>query len=215
MQLGTDEESRRAGLLRKIGEAAQAGVDYIQLRERDLPTRELERLAAEAVALVREAKSKTKLLINSRVDVALASGAEGVHLRSNDLAASEARAIWAKSAKRTDCTIAVSCHSLRDVLSAEGHGADFVAFGPVFGKQGSAEAATGVEAITRIVARGGPVDYKVEAGQTLRMPLVALGGVTVENANACVRSGAAGVAAIRMFQNSDVAEVVRRLKAVA
>ena len=212
MQLGADHHSRRAGLLEKIAEAATAGVDYIQLRERDLKARELERLAAEAVRLVREARSNTRLLINSRVDVALTAGADGVHLRSNDLAASEARAIWAKSAKRTDCLIGVSCHSLEDVLSAESHGADFVVFGPVFGKQGSSEPAVGTQAIVRIVSRGGPVDRRLEAGQSLSMPVIALGGVTVENAAACVRAGAAGVAGIRLFQDGNIAEVVRRLR---
>ena len=212
MQLGADEESRRQRLLEKIKEAAQAGVDYIQLRERDLNSRELDRLAARAVVTVRDAKSKTKILINSRVDVALAAGADGVHLRSNDLAAGDARAIWAKSAGRIDCVIGVSCHSLSELLSAESHGADFVVFGPVFGKQGSIDPAAGIDAITQIARRGGPVDHKVEAGQSLRMPVVALGGVTVENAGACARAGAAGVAGIRLFQQGDIAETVERLR---
>lgn len=214
MQLGADEESRRRRLLDKISEAAEASVDYIQLRERDLTTRDLERLAAGAVRRVRKAKSNTKLLINSRVDVALATGADGVHLRSNDITASEARAIWAKSAKRTDCIIAVSCHSTQEVLSAEAHGADFVVFGPVFGKQGSAEPPTGVEAIACLVNRGGPIDHRLEAGQPLRMPVIALGGVTVENAAACLRAGAAGIAGIRLFQTGSVADTVRRLRAI-
>ena len=213
MQLGDDEDVRRGRLLDKVAEAAQAGVDYIQLRERDLTTRELERLAAEAVRRVRESKSDTKLLINSRIDVALAVGADGVHLRSNDMAASEARAIWTKSARRTNCIVGVSCHSLEDVLTAEGHGADFVVFGPVFGKQGSAESATGVDAIGRIVQRGGPIDPKVEAGQSLRMPMMALGGVTVENAGECLHARAAGVAWIRLFQAGNVTETVRQLRA--
>jgi len=212
IQLGTDEATRRRNLLGCIDAAARAGVDYIQLRERDLTARELEGLAAEAVALVRQGEGKTKLLVNSRIDVALAAGADGVHLRSRDLAASEARAIWDKACHRTDAIIAQSCHSLADVLSAESHGADFAVFGPVFGKQASTMTPTGVEAIGRIVGRGGPADHKVEAGQTLRMPVIALGGITVENASSCVRAGAAGVAAIRMFQQGNIAEVVRRLR---
>jgi len=212
MQLGADEVSRRKRLLEKIAEAARAGVNYIQLRERDLTVRELERLSAEAIAAVRAADSKTKLLINSRVDVALAAGADGVHLRSNDMAASEARAIWAKSAGRTDCVIAVSCHSLADVLSAEAHGANFVVFGPVFGKPGSGDPPTGVDAISGIVGRGAPVDPKVEAGQSLRMSVIALGGVTIKNAASCMRAGAAGVAGIRLFQEGDITETVKRLR---
>jgi thiamine-phosphate pyrophosphorylase len=212
MQLGDKEDSRCRKLLEKIEAATSAGVDCIQLRERDLTARDLERLATQSVEVVRRTKSKTKLLINSRVDVALAAGADGVHLRSDDVAASEARAIWAKSAGRSDCTIAVSCHSLEEVLRAEAHGADFVVLGPVFGKQGSVGSPLGVEAITRIVRRGGPVDRKVEAGQTLRMPVIALGGITVENAAECQHAGAAGIAGIRLFQDGDVAETVARLR---
>jgi thiamine-phosphate pyrophosphorylase len=189
----------REPLLEKISEAARAGVDYIQLREREMTARELERLATDALRRVRESGSRTKLLINSRVDVALAVGADGVHLRSNDIAANEARAIWAKSVGRTDCVIGVSCHSLADVLSAESHGADFVVFGPVFGKIGTSEPPVGVEALR-------------EATSKSEMPVIALGGVTLENARECVEAGAAGVAAIRMFQDGDVAAVVRRLR---
>ena len=212
MQLGADERGREEGLLKRITEAAAAGVDYIQLRERDLTGRELERLAGQAVRRVRDAGSRTKLLVNSRIDVAMGVGADGVHLRSDDIPASEVRAIWAKGVGRTDCVIAQSCHSLQEVLLAESHGADFVVFGPVFGKQGSSQPATGVERISEVVGRGGPADLKVEAGQTLRMPVIALGGVTVENAADCARAGAAGVAAIRMFQQGDVSETVRRLR---
>jgi thiamine-phosphate pyrophosphorylase len=206
-QLGSRER-----LLWKIAEASRAGVDCLQLRERHLSARQLEKLAAEAVRIVQQAGSQTKLLVNSRVDVALAAGADGVHLRSNDMAASEARAIWEKSSGRTDCVIGVSCHSLQDVLSAEGHGADFAVFGPVFGKQGSSDPPVGLNALARVVGRGQPVDRKVEAGQTLRMPVIALGGVSVANARECVEAGAAGIAGIRLFQDGDVMETVRRLR---
>jgi thiamine-phosphate pyrophosphorylase len=215
MQLPGEEQSRRRELLRCVDAAARAGIDYIQLRERDLTGRELLSLAEEVVETVRSAETRTKLLINSRIDVAIASGADGVHLRSNDLKASEARAVWTKSQKRSDCVIAQSCHTLMDVMSAEGHGADFVVFGPVFGKQGNDTPATGIEGIQRITRRGTAPDPKVEAGQSLRMPVIALGGVTIENAAACLRAGAAGVAGIRLFQRGDVAETARRLRALA
>ncbi len=209
-QLADSEASRRRRLLDKIVEASQADVDFVQLRERDLTVRELESLAGEAVALLRG--TDTKLLINSRVDVAIAAGGHGVHLRSNDIAASEARAIWAKATGRTDCVIGVSCHSSKDVLSAEGHGADFAVYGPVFGKQGSTEPPVGMESLRTIAQRGVSPDKKVEAGQSLGMPLLALGGVTVENARACVEAGAAGIAGIRLFQDGKIAELVKRLR---
>src|SRR3979411_839456 len=90
-----DETAQRRLLLEKIAEATRAGVDYIQLREKDLPTSELEKLAREAVNIVRgSSQLKTALLINSRTDVALATQADGVHLRSDDILPSEVRKIW-------------------------------------------------------------------------------------------------------------------------
>src|ERR1700676_5647932 len=85
-QFRGDERARRRALLAKVVEAARAGVDYIQLREKDLSTRELESLAQEVVGLVRENSSSTRLVINSRTDAALAAGADGVHLRADDIA---------------------------------------------------------------------------------------------------------------------------------
>lgn len=209
IQLGADETTRRERLLGRIADAAGAGVDYVQLRERDLTIRKLERLATQAVEALRG--TKAKLLINSRVDVALAAEADGVHLRSTDIAASEARATWAKAAT-TRCVVAVSCHSLTDVLGAEAHGADFAVFGPVFGKQGSPDPPVGIEAIAGVVRRGGPADKKVEAGQSLKMPVIALGSITLENAAACLRAGAAGIAGIRLFQQGDVTTTVKQLR---
>src|ERR1700726_4132726 len=92
-QFRGDEHARRHALLAKVAEAARAGVDYIQLREKDLSTRELESLAREVVSIVHESSQlraenrelRTALLINSRTDVALAVQADGVHLRSNDV----------------------------------------------------------------------------------------------------------------------------------
>src|SRR5882762_491240 len=97
-----DESSRRRRLLEKIREAAIAGVDFIQLREKDLSTRELEFLAREAVKVIAQLRSenqelRTSLLINSRTDVALAVQADGVHLRSNDIFPQDVRAAWPQS----------------------------------------------------------------------------------------------------------------------
>src|ERR1700758_3214952 len=96
---GADAD-QRSTLLRCIAEAALAGVAYIQLREKDLPTRALEQLAREAVRAVRDHSDRTKLLINSRTDIALACGADGVHLPADDLPPSEVRAIWTKCSAR-------------------------------------------------------------------------------------------------------------------
>src|SRR5207237_5538508 len=116
---------RQLRLLKNIGEAARCGIDFIQLRERHLSVRELENLALDAVSQVRKASTGTKLLINSRIDIAIAAGADGVHLRSaGDLSASEARAIFHQAGVVAPI-IAVSCHTLQEVASAEAQGADF------------------------------------------------------------------------------------------
>ena len=218
-QFPGSEAEQRAALLRKIAEAARCGVDYIQLREKDLTARELLELAKEAAAAIRNAapkhpktgiqKLETLLLINSRLDVALACGADGVHLRSDDISAAEARAVWMKAAPNLglgthDCVIAASCHTAGEVRRAESEGADFVVFAPVFEKGG--ERGVGLEAL-RAACRGMP-----EASPAVNLPVLALGGVTLDNARACLEAGSAGIAGIRLFQDNDVAEVVARLR---
>ena len=187
-------------LLAKISEAACAGVDYVQLREKDLPARELELLAREAVCIVRETrnvKRETRLLINSRSDVAVATGADGVHLPSDDISASDARAVCSSVLSRR-VIIAVSCHTADEVRRAETQGADFAVFGPIFEKVGTS-------------LRLGLAGLRA-ACHVGRLPVLAIGGVTLDNAAACIEAGAAGVAAIRLFQENDVREMVEKLR---
>ena len=211
-----DEPTRRRRLLEKIFEAARAGIDYIQLREKDLPTRELESLAREAINTIRQARElaadsrqpATALLINSRADVAMAIGAEGVHLRSGDISPREVAMIWKKSAlgvggeTRPGTTapltplIAVSCHSPEEVVEAAGHGATLAVFAPVFEKRTASPAGLG--------ALGKACQANI--------PVLALGGVTLSNARSCLDAGAAGIAAIRLFQEGDIAAVVETLR---
>src|SRR5271157_5569299 len=129
---GTQAQQRNA-LLRRFAEAARAGVDYIQLREKDLSPRELERLARQAVRVVRDNSTTAKLLINSRADVALACGADGVHLPAGELAASEVRALWVQSSDQ-EPLIGVSGHTTADIRCAEAQGADFAVLAPIFEK---------------------------------------------------------------------------------
>jgi thiamine-phosphate pyrophosphorylase len=206
-----DEPTRRRRLLDKIAEAARAGVDYIQLREKDLPTRELEMLAREAVDILRQLRTgnrelRTALLINSRTDVALAAGADGVHLRSDDITPREVRAIWKKcgagaSARELsprEPPIGVSCHSSEEVKQAEADGATFAVFAPVFGKKDVPKAHPAGLAQLREACK-------------VQIPVLALGGITLENAKSCLEVGAAGIAAIRMFQEHDIKDVVGNL----
>ena len=200
MQLPGDERERRERLLEKIAEAARCGIDYVQLRERDLSARDLEALAREALAKIRESGRKTLLLINSRTDVALASGADGVHLRSKDVSPEVVRRMWRTAKGSAEPIVAVSCHTKAEVAAAEEAGAAFVVFGPLFGKRNAPEmTAAGLDLLRTI-------------GQRNRIPVLALGGVTEENAAICVNAGAKGVAGIRLFQDGPVAAVVAKLR---
>jgi thiamine-phosphate pyrophosphorylase len=211
-----DEPARRRLLLEKIAEAANAGVEYIQLREKDLSPRELEGLASEAINIVGGAKRPptgnrpegAALLINSRTDVALAAGTDGVHLRSDDVAPSEVRAIWqcgagtpARENSPRNPIVSVSCHSPQEVVEAAAGGADFAVFAPVFEKKGAPRTrAAGLDAL-REASRAG-------------IPVLALGGVTLDNARSCFDAGATGIAGIRLFQENDIAEVVEKMRAL-
>lgn len=199
-QLPGTEPEQRARLLSKIVEAARAGVDYIQLREKDLAPHDLELLAKSAVRHLLETgdgKPETKLLINSRIDVAIATGAAGVHLTSTDIPASEARVIFRKAGVANP-VIGVSCHTIEELRLADSHGADFVVFAPVFEKEG--KPGVGLEQL------------RAACAASARMPVLALGGVNLANAQTCVQVGAAGIAAIRLFQDADIAATVAALR---
>lgn len=207
---GSDAEQCRR-VLEKIAEAAQAGVDYVQLREKDMATRDLERLARAAFERVRSAGSPTRLLINSRTDVALAGGADGVHLTSSDISAGDARTLWME-ARATVPLIAVSCHCLEEVRMAESQGADFAVLAPIFGKFQTGEPGIGTAVLAKACGRL-PVPAHTEAApEPKRFSVLALGGVTLENAAECLAAGAAGIAGIRLFQQQPMAEVVKKLR---
>ncbi len=200
-QFPGDENSRRSRLLATVAQAARCGVDYIQLREKDLSAHDLETLTDEVVLRLRteNEKLKTGLLINSRTDVALACGANGVHLRSDDISPADVRKMWTNRAG-TKTTIGVSCHIRAEVARAAEEGADFAVFGPVFEKVGGAEGSprrTGLQTLH-------------EACQE-KIPVIALGGVTLQDAAACIQAGAAGISAIRLFQENEMGRMVMAL----
>lgn len=206
--LGNNETERRARLLQKIAEAARVGVDCIQLREKDLTGRDLESLTHAAVDLLARAnvqrnwEQRTRLLVNSRLDIALACFADGVHLRSDDVSPRIAREIYEQGAYGVRSIISVSCHNVDEVARAAKQRADFALFAPVFGKPAQKNApetpAAGLDALHKACEQ--------------KIPVVALGGVTVENAKDCLNAGAAGIAAIRLFQENNIAEVVQSLR---
>jgi len=210
-QLSTSHDESFRLLLEHILAAATAGVDAIQLREKDLGPRELVELGKRATEIVHRANSsrpsrvRTRLLINSRVDAAIASGADGVHLRSDDMSAADARLVFVE-AGFPEPMIGVSCHTTREVSLAEGNGADFAVYGPVFGKGSEvpSRGLKGLEAACR----------KRKAGEHA-MPVLALGGVRPADLAGCLKAGARGVAGIRLFQNGNPAETISRLRKLA
>src|SRR5262249_21231282 len=194
-QFPGSEQNRRKQLLATIGHAARSGVDFVQLREKDLSAREVECLAAEALAEIQKnlpshSPPGTRLLINSRLDIALAVDAAGVHLRSDDIAVADARKIIS-AAGNPSFLAAASCHSPVEVERSAAEGADFVVFAPVFEKSGIESASPA--GLSRL-------------GEACRVgiPVLALGGITLDNAAVCIRAGASGVAGIRLFQRSSM-----------
>ncbi len=198
---GGTESERRAALLRRIAEAARAGIEYIQLREKDLSSAELELLAREALHVIRDNSAETKLLINSHADIARAVGADGVHLTADSPPACEVRTAWLAHTRQHP-VIAVSVHDVAGVRAAESQGADFVVLAPIFEK---------------VPIRANGIGLKVlrEACAASQIPVLALGGVNLSNACACLDARAAGVAGIRLFQQGEVAVTVKRLREVA
>jgi thiamine-phosphate pyrophosphorylase len=208
--LAATDAQQRHELLVKIGQAARAGIDYIQLREKDLAPRDLERLTLDALRVVREHSATTKLLVNGRADVALACGADGVHLPSADLDAGEVRALWMRVSARQPM-IGVSAHTVAEVCAAATGGADFAVLAPIFEKAGTDLKGIGIDALRAACAESMSPGPGASTAKH-RFAVLALGGITLANAGVCLAAGAAGVAGIRLFQNGDVVETVRRLR---
>jgi len=182
-------------LIHKIREIAVSGVDWIQIREKDLPPKELAALAQEALPVSGTSPASLRVLINDRVDVAIALRAGGVHLGHRSLPIVEAKRIIA-DAKRNrvvaeDFLAGVSCHSLEEARVAERGGADYIFFGPTFATPSKEEfgAPQGVERLAEVC-------------RAITVPVWAIGGITVETTGACRAAGAAGIAAIRLFQDA-------------
>ena len=169
-----------------VGEAVRAGRCAVQLREKDLPTRELLALARQ----VRERTKRVPLLINDRLDICWAAEADGVHVRGDSLPTAVVRRLLGDQK-----TIGVSVHSLDEALRAEQEGADFALFGPVYGTPSKAEYGPpqGVQALEA-------------AARRVRIPVFAVGGVTAERVGELVSAGARGVGLISAVFGADDAQ---------
>ena len=199
-----NEESARL-LLERIRLSAEAGIDAIQLREKDLNVRDMLELGRRAVEIVRQASSHTRLFINSRVDVAIACDVDGVHLRGDDISAADARVVLV-NAGMAHAQVGVSCHMPQEIARAEGNGADLAFFGPIFERSHGEGETVGIAELQRVCQQ--------RRANGSAMPVLALGGITPTNAAECLKAGAAGIAGIRMFQTGNVLETISKLRAL-
>ena len=168
-------DRRQGNLMSPVESAIRDGVDLIQVREKDLNAQEL----YELVCRVRDAAAgtSTKVLVNDRLDIAIAANIDGVHLPANGLPVERVRPLVR--------VLGCSTHTLEEAVAAEREGADYVIFGPVFETPGKPP--VGVEALRKVCAG-------------IRIPVLAIGGITHENTPLVIEAGAAGIAAIRLFQ---------------
>jgi len=192
-------------LLHKIATAAAAGVDWIQIREKDLSGKEYSALTREALHRIANSAAgvpaRARIFVNERLDVALAAQAGGVHLGEKSLPPQETRRLVNPLHREGDFLIGVSCHSLEGVKAERG-GPDYLFFGPVFATPAKA-------------AYGAPqgLERLAEVCRAVALPVLAVGGINLDNAASCLSAGASGIAAIRLFQDaSDMATVVRALR---
>lgn len=190
-----DEQERPAALVRNATRWAAEGLDFIQLREKDLAAGALAALARKLLEALSTRDPAPGLLVNSRADVAIAVAAAGVHLTAapGELMPGQVRRLYA-AAGLPEPIVSVSCHTLDDVARAvspePGAGASLILFGPVFEKRTGTEpiaAGSGLDLLRSACAAAAPT------------PVLALGGVTGANTAACLAAGAAGIAAIRLF----------------
>ena len=195
----TSGATRTPDVILPLVEAAVAAkVPLFQIREKLLPARVLYEITERAVEIT--CGSDTRLLVNDRSDIARAAGADGVHLTSKSLRAEVVRKIYGP-----EFLIGVSTHSLDEARAARTGGADFVVFGPVFETESKREfgAPQGLNRLEEVT------------GELRGFPVVAIGGITLDNARACFEAGASGVAAIRLLNDTTrMASIVEAIRSV-
>jgi thiamine-phosphate pyrophosphorylase len=199
-------------LLKRIATAAAAGMDWIQIREKDLSGERLSSLARAAVAQIKQinerSRTRTRIIVNDRLDVVLSEHTGGVHMGEQSLPVHDV-CKWLNAkpdlAERDKFLVGVSCHSVQAAVSAAGDGADYIFFGPVFATPSKASfgAPQGLDRLTEVCS-------------SVSIPVFAIGGITLDNAGDCFAACAAGIAAIRLFQDAEnLASLVSCLRAGA
>jgi thiamine-phosphate pyrophosphorylase len=169
-------------LLSRIAQAISWGVDFIQLREKDLSDQELFQLTCASVRLARG--TDCKILVNGRIDIAMAGAAHGVHLPSTGLLPSDLAGLVSKG-----CIVGVSAHSMREARNAVTSGADYLLLGPVFRTPSKIRYGNplGLQRFRRICRESA-------------VPVFGLGGIRPHAISAVLAAGASGIAGIRIFQ---------------
>ena len=204
----TDDDQSEA-LLKRVATAAAADIDWIQIREKDFSGKQLSSLARATVAQIKKINERngtqTRIIVNDRLDVALSERTDGVHLGENSLPVHDV-CKWLNAkpdlAERDKFLVGVSCHSVQGAVSAARDGADYVFFGPVFATPSKASfgAPQGLQRIAEVCT-------------AVSIPVLAIGGITLDNASDCLAAGAVGIAAIRLFQEaSDQASLIARFR---
>lgn len=185
----TDRKSCPLPILQQIKQAIDASVDLIQIREKDLATRPLLDLATRAVELAKG--SRCRILINDRLDIALAGSLGGVQLGYHSVETASV----VKQLGRRELLIGASVHSMDQFLLASAEGASFATLGPIFPTPSKSAYGPplGLELLARVCQRAS-------------IPVFALGGIGMENYSSCLAAGAAGIAAIRLFQTPETLE---------
>ena len=191
MRVSGDEHEREAKLLDHAASWTAAGIDFVQLREKDMAAGALADLGRRMLAIFRTYSVPPKLLINSRADVAVAIGADGVHLTSTpgELTPAQVGSLY-MAAGLGKPVVSRSCHTVGEIAAARDSGATLMLFGPVFEKSAHDQLiaeGTGLNLLRTVCLAAAPI------------PVFALGGITPENSAACLAAGAAGIAAIRLF----------------
>jgi thiamine-phosphate pyrophosphorylase len=193
-------------LVDKIAVAIAEGIDWVQIREKDLSAKQLASVIPQALSasLGRHANARTRVFLNDRVDLAITTGLSGVHLGGSSLPVREAKKLARRVAREREFLVGASCHSLEFAKAAESADADYIFFGPVFATPSKAVfgAPQGLERLQQVC-------------EQVFLPVLAIGGISLENAQLCLQAGASGIAAIRLFQDApDVSETIRALHAM-
>jgi thiamine-phosphate pyrophosphorylase len=185
-----------SNVLHLVRAAVVAGVDLVQIREKNLSASVLYQLSANAATIT--GRSGTRLLINDRADIATAVGADGVHLTTCSLPTDVVRRTFGD-----DFLVGVSTHTLEEAVRARRSGANFVVFGPVFETASKRQYGEprGLKHLEQVASELSP------------FPVVALGGLTINNVAACIQAGAQGIAAIRMLNDPQrMSDIVREIR---